>query len=141
VDININIDDMDFKQLAKSYLVQLAKDGKGCYGIEPEKFYLAPTYEKVGLPTSSQLAARVEGRSSLARLGLVVHMTAPTIHSGYGENNPGIVTLEIYNYGPFVIKVVPGKTSICQLIIEKVASLPTLRGPTKTFTEQSSPKG
>lgn len=85
----------------------------------------------------------MEGRSTAARLGLVVHMTAPTIHSGYGataDKGPGIITLEIYNYGPFKICVTPGRTYICQLIFEAVKTIPSPRKTTKTFTGQRSPK-
>lgn len=137
INISIDLDNFNYKNLAEPYQKEVAKDTKGRYVIEPEKFYLAPTFEKVHLPENSQLAARVEGKSSLARLGLVIHMTAPTIHCGYG---PGIITLEIYNYGPFSLCVTPGKTFLCQLIIESVKSIPTERNQRK-FTQQKSPKG
>jgi dCTP deaminase len=39
------------------------------------------------LPHTARLAARVEGKSSLARLGLGVHVTAPTIHAGFGASD------------------------------------------------------
>lgn len=136
VNVNIDIDDFDFRTLASTYLQKVKKNRTGKYVIEPGVFYLAPTYEKIGLPTHSKLAARVEGKSSLARLGLVIHMTAPTIHCGYG---PGIITLEIYNYGPFPITVTPGKSLICQLIIEQVTSEPKERHG--KFQYQKSPKG
>jgi len=137
VGLSINIDEYDFKKLANSYLQELNKNEAGNYIIEPNIFYLAPTYERIGLPRESKLAARVEGKSSLARLGLVIHMTAPTIHCGYG---PGIITLEIYNYGPFSIIVTPGISLICQLIIECVTSEPRERYQRK-FMKQKSPKG
>ena len=137
VDVRVNIDSFHFMKLAEPYLQQVAKESSGSYIIEPEKFYLAPTYEKVCLPINSKFAARVEGKSSLARLGLVVHMTAPTIHCGFG---PGIITLEIYNYGPFPLVVTPGKSLICQLIIECVKTIPTERTQRK-FTRPKSPKG
>lgn len=66
------------------------------------------------------LAARIEGRSSFARLGLAVHMTAPTIHSTFR----GHITLEIRNFGPFPLAVKPGQTRICQLIFEGLKSMP-----------------
>ena len=53
------------------------------------------TAEYVELPIDSRIAARVEGKSSLARLGLGVHITAPTIHAGF----PGQIRLEIVNHG------------------------------------------
>jgi dCTP deaminase len=136
VSVNIDIDNFDFQPLAHSYLREIHKNASGKYVIEPRTFYLAPTYEEIQLPRHSKLAARVEGKSSLARLGLVIHMTAPTIHCGYG---PGIITLEIYNYGPFPIAVTPGKSLVCQLIVECVTTEPKERHG--KFQHQKSPKG
>lgn len=136
VRVSVDIDNFDFHALANSYLQEIKKNRSGKYVIEPEVFYLAPTYEKIGLPTRSKLAARVEGKSSLARLGLVIHMTAPTIHCGYG---PGIITLEIYNYGPFSIAVTPCESLVCQLIVECVTTEPKERRG--KFQYQKSPKG
>lgn len=137
VDVRIDIDNFDFIDLASNFMHEVNKENNGKYIIKPGIFYLAPTFEKIGFPTDSKLAARVEGKSSLARLGLVIHMTAPTIHCGYG---PGIITLEIYNYGPFPIMVTPGKSFICQLIIECVKTKPKERVNRK-FTGQKTPKG
>ena len=49
------------------------------------RFVLAWTVEKVRLPHTARIAARVEGKSSLARIGLGIHVTAPTIHAGFGH--------------------------------------------------------
>lgn len=88
------------------------------------------------LPISGKLAARVEGRSSLARLGVSVHMTAPTIHCGFS----GHIFLEVSNSGPFNLKIRPRKTPICQLIFEQVSSEPS--GELDTyFVEQNVPTG
>ena len=51
---------------------------------KPGQFMLAYTIQKICFPHSSRIAARVEGKSSLARLGIGVHVTAPTIHAGFG---------------------------------------------------------
>ncbi len=53
------------------------------FSLESGKILLAYTKETLALPTHSRLAARVEGKSSLARLGIGVHITAPTIHAGF----------------------------------------------------------
>ena len=66
------------------------------------------------------LAARIEGKSSRARFGLLVHFTAPTIHAGWS----GRITLEIMCLGKNPLKLYPG-LPICQLIIEEVAGTPT----------------
>ena len=52
----------------------------------------------------------------------------------------GIITLEIFNHGPFSIDVTPGVTRICQLILEQVASEPEERD-SRTFKGQKNPKG
>ena len=79
---------------------------------------LAQTREKIKSNPQARLAARVEGRSSLARIGLIVHLTAPTIHAGFEGN----ITLEIINFGPFHLRLVPRETRICQLIFERLES-------------------
>jgi dCTP deaminase len=83
------------------------------YLLIPDKLVLGWTVERLELPIHSRLAARVEGKSSLARLGLGVHITAPTIHSGFG--NP--IRLEIINHGVVPIRLRVGMR-ICQLIFE-----------------------
>ena len=57
--------------------------GMDVYILEPKAFVLGWTEENLTLPTHSRLAARVEGKSSLARLGIGVHVTAPTVHAGF----------------------------------------------------------
>ena len=58
------------------------------YELKPRSFVLGFTREIVQLPVQSRIAARVEGKSSLARVGLGVHVTAPTIHAGFGVEIP-----------------------------------------------------
>ena len=62
----------------------------------------------------------VEGKSSLARIGLAVHVTAPTIHSGFRAPS---IQLEIINHGPLPIKL-RNNMPICQLIFEKTLGMP-----------------
>ena len=85
--------------------------------LKPNAFALAYTVERVKLPLN--LAARVEGKSSVARWGLSVHQTAPTIHAGFHGN----IRLEIANVGPFVCGLTPSM-QICQLVIEELKSPP-----------------
>jgi dCTP deaminase len=85
----------------------------GGYPLIQNKLVLGWTIERVRLPAYSRIAARVEGKSSLARLGLGVHITAPTIHSGF--NYP--IRLELYNHGGAPIRLRYGM-KICQLIFE-----------------------
>jgi dCTP deaminase len=92
------------------------------YVLTPGKLVLAKTLERVELPIIQEapcLAARIEGRSSYARCGMLVHFTAPTIHAGF----VGTITLEIINLGPLAITLAPG-APICQLIVEQVDGMP-----------------
>ena len=87
------------------------------------------------IPTGGgALAARVEGKSSYAGCGLLVHFTAPTIHAGFA----GTITLQLINLGPANISLYPGKP-ICQLIVETVAGVP-FRNDSQ-FQGQSQPGG
>lgn len=61
------------------------------YTMQPGEFLLASTVERVTLPTT--VAARVEGKSSLARVGLSVHVTGGFIDPGFS----GQITLEMVN--------------------------------------------
>jgi len=94
----------------------LTKEG---YVLAPNAFILAWTHEKINLPSHSRIAARVEGKSSLARLGLAVHVTAPTIHAGF----EGPIQLELCNHGLFSIRLTPDMP-ICQLIFEMTFGTP-----------------
>jgi dCTP deaminase len=89
-------------------------DAKKGFDLPVKQLILGWTAEYVNLPYDSRLAARVEGKSSLARLGLGVHVTAPTIHAGFD----GQIRLEIVNHGPLPITLKPGMR-ICQLIFEQ----------------------
>jgi dCTP deaminase len=92
------------------------------YVLQPNRLVLGRTLERIALPIvadGQSLAARVEGKSSYARCGLLVHFTAPTIHAGFS----GTITLELINLGPCNIALYPG-TPICQLILEQVYGVP-----------------
>ena len=105
-------------------LLNFMKDNLGAseYGIFANKCWPAFMHYFKFVPcfVNSRLAARVEGRSSYARLGLVVHMTAPTIHAGFS----GHIVLEMMNFGPFPLKIDPGRTLLCQLIFEELGDDP-----------------
>lgn len=105
----------------QQYAIPLVPEADGSFILPPQQFAVGMTRESVGLPTRARLAARVEGRSSLARLGLAVHLTAPTIHAGFH----GPIVLEMFNFSPYHLRLVPGKVAICQLIFEKVSRTPS----------------
>lgn len=70
--------------------------------LHPGEFVLGSTYEFVKLP--EDIAARLEGKSSLGRLGLLTHSTAGFVDPGF----QGHVTLELSNVATLPIKLWPG---------------------------------
>ncbi|MEN6575666.1 MAG: dCTP deaminase [Phycisphaerales bacterium] len=111
--------------------------GDDPYPLKPHQFILGRTLERVELPVDRgppHLAARIEGKSSRARCGLMVHFTAPTVHPGW----VGPLTLEMINLGPQTIILRPGM-AIAQLIIEEVRGEVFLN-PSQ-FHGQSTPEG
>jgi dCTP deaminase len=116
-----------YSELARQFQV----DAKEPYVLKPKSFVLAWTAEKVSIPTKSRLAARVEGKSSLARLGVSIHVTAPVIHSGFIGN----IQLEIFNFGPHEIVLNKGMW-ICQLVFEQTSGTPE-RGYEGLFSGQT----
>jgi dCTP deaminase len=83
--------------------------------LHPGEFVLASTYEVVTLP--DDVAARLEGKSSLGRLGLLTHSTAGFIDAGFS----GHVTLELSNVATLPIKLWPGM-KIGQLCFFRLSS-------------------
>lgn len=70
--------------------------------LEPGEFALVHTKEIVRI--GQHLVGRVEGKSSLGRLGLFVHITAGYIDPGFSGN----ITLELFNASPYGLELVPG---------------------------------
>jgi len=83
--------------------------------LHPGEFVLGSTYELITLP--DDVAARLEGKSSLGRLGLMTHSTAGFIDPGFS----GHVTLELANVATLPIKLYPGM-KIGQLCFFRLSS-------------------
>lgn len=112
-------------------------DPAGGYTLNPNKFILGETLERIKLPIIPgvpALAARIEGKSSFARCGLLVHFTAPTVHAGWD----GKLTLEMIILGNTDIVLFTGM-KICQLILEEVKGTP-FPNPSQ-FHGQAIPSG
>lgn len=122
-----------FQDYAHDFTISAIKDRDGFYEVRTHEFLLAKTEEYIRLPKT--LAARVEGRSSLGRLGLAVHITAPTIHAAF----EGTITLEIYNHSPIPVILRPGM-KIGQLTFEEVSGMPEVPGE-RSFSGQTSSIG
>ena len=88
--------------------------------VRPLGFLLWPTREKVGTPKkNADLICFVDGKSTKARAGMVVHLTAPTIHSTWTGN----IVLEIVNLGPFDLVFQEGD-AVAQLTVCRITSPP-----------------
>lgn len=92
--------------------IDLSQDS---YKLKPNEFILGSTIEKINVPYD--LMARVEGKSSIARLGIMIHITAGYIDAGFTGN----ITLEIYNCSNKEFELFHGDT-ICQIAFETLSS-------------------
>ncbi len=81
-------------------LVEIGTDD--AFVLHPGEFVLGSTAERVALPTD--LVARLEGKSSLGRLGLLIHSTAGFVDAGWD----GYLTLELSNVANLPITLYPG---------------------------------
>ena len=107
------------------------------YKLKQNKFIIAWTFETIELCTNNgppYLAARIEGKSSNARCGVLIHFTAPTVHTGWR----GRLTLEMINLSPAAFLLTPGMY-IAQLILEEVKGEVELM-PSQ-FQNQTNPAG
>ncbi len=89
-------------------------EGEG-FILQPGEFALGSTLERVKVP--SDLVARVEGRSSIGRIAIVVHATAGFIDPGF----EGEITLELSNLGRCAVKLYPGMR-ISQVVFHTMKS-------------------
>jgi dCTP deaminase len=127
-------------------LVEVAEDEP--FIIQPREFVLAATLETITLP--DDIVARVDGKSSLGRLGLLIHATAGFVDPGW----TGRLTLELSNVAKIPIAVRPGMR-ICQISFlrlstpaERLYGSPGLgskyqgqTGPTASQIHQDFPRG
>jgi dCTP deaminase len=98
-----------------TYMESVRIEEEGSFIIHPNEFALATTYETVKIP--NDLVARVEGRSSMGRLGITMHVTAGYIDPGF----EGKITLEISNIGKMPVALYPGQR-VCQIVFETMTS-------------------
>ncbi|KZX12033.1 dCTP deaminase [Methanobrevibacter filiformis] len=98
-----------------SYMENIYIKDDESFIIHPNEFALATTYETVKIP--DDLVARVEGRSSMGRLGITMHVTAGFIDPGFH----GKITLEISNIGKMPVALYPGQR-VCQIVFETMTS-------------------
>ncbi len=110
-------------------------DGEA-FTMQPGEFVLAATHEKLEL--ADDVMARLEGRSSLGRLGIIVHSTAGLFDPGWVGN----ATLELGNLGRMPVKLYPGMR-ICAFTFEQLSSpssMPYRIKPANKYAGQDGPE-
>jgi dCTP deaminase len=104
IDVKVDMEDL-------TELIVVPEDG--VFMLHPGEFVLGSTLERVAVP--DDLVARIEGKSSLGRLGLIIHSTAGFIDAGFD----GHVTLELTNIATLPITLYPnmkiGQVSFMQM--------------------------
>jgi dCTP deaminase len=101
-----------FKDVAR--LVEIDEETTP-FVVQPGEFVLGVTLEKIKI--GDDIVARVEGRSSLGRLGIIIHSTAGFVDAGF----EGTITLEITNINRMPVALYPGMR-VCQLAFEELSS-------------------
>lgn len=95
IDVRQNLEDL-------TELIEMAPDDDRPFILHPGEFVLGSTAERIKLPTD--IVGRLEGKSSLGRLGLLIHSTAGFIDAGWD----GHITLELSNIATLPITLYPG---------------------------------
>ena len=107
---------IDPRENAREDLMSLIEIGDGnSFIIHPGEFVLSSTKEYIRIP--DDLVARLDGRSSWGRLGIVIHSTAGSIDPGFEGN----LTLEIANIAKVPVCLWPG-TKICRITFDTLTS-------------------
>ncbi|NLM17147.1 MAG: dCTP deaminase [Candidatus Riflebacteria bacterium] len=115
--------DLDFKAATKGILIP---EGESIT-LLPGQTMLGITKERVAIRNG--LAGWLEGRSRFARVGLLIHISASFMQPGINNHQ----VLEISNFGPIPLKLVPG-TAVCQMIFQRCEEPGVYQG---VFAEQN----
>jgi dCTP deaminase len=116
-------DQADYKDISR------LTEAKNKFVLQPNQMVLGITQEKLKL--SNNLCGWIEGRSSIGRMGLTVHITAGFIQPGV--NNKQV--LEIFNSAPIPLALHPG-IAICQIVFQTTEGRASYNGK---FQGQESP--
>jgi dCTP deaminase len=132
---SIRLSRFNYRELAKTNLEVVQPDADGLITLRPQTFYLADISVYTRLPPN--IAMHVQGKSSLARLGIGVHVTAPHAHAGWS----GRLALEIFNYGAYNVEVCQGD-KFAQLSFWRVEDPVAVQDvPTQQFSNQAGADG
>lgn len=133
---HINIPFIDLKKPIPAHLIkqQTIKDNE-YFILSPYDFVLGITLERIEL--SDSIAGRLEGRSSLGRLGIIVHSTSALFHAGFR----GHPVLELGNIGTMPIALYPAMR-ICHFSFETLSSpaeIPYYKNKRSKYVHQTKP--
>lgn len=106
------------------------------FTLHPNEFCLAMTHEHIEMPDT--LVGSLEGRSSIGRMGVIVHSTAATIDAGFRGN----ITLELANMGMIPVMLYPGMR-ICSISFEQLTSpaeIPYYKKKSAKYSGQKKPE-
>lgn len=129
--LQLNIARMNYGAISRKYLIPpprekdapegaLVVSREDCVIMRPHSFVLWQTKEIVGTPAERpEFVCFIDGKSTRSRTGLVVHLTAPTIHAGWSGN----VTLEMANCGPLHLVLHEGDP-VAQMTVAQITSPP-----------------
>ncbi|MEM7244587.1 MAG: dCTP deaminase [Acidobacteriota bacterium] len=112
---NLAVIDVNEKDPFDGRIDEYEVDEETGFVLQPGDFALGSTFERVQVP--ADLVARVEGRSSIGRLAVVVHATAGFIDPGF----QGHITLELSNLGRCPVRLYPGMR-ISQIVFHTMTS-------------------
>lgn len=119
-------------------IMEEVKIGDGApFILQPKSFVLTTTKEDFSI--SNDLMARLDGRSTLARLGVIIHLTAARFDPGW----KGKGVLELGNLGIMPVVLYPGVTRICALTFETLSSpveTPYLKQKDHKYAKPKSPQ-
>ena len=106
---------IDTKKPVNDIMEEVYVKDDGSFVLHPGSFALALVSEKTGVDNNH--VGRLEGKSSLGRLGLIIHTTSGFLDAG----NCLRLTLELFNASPLPIKLYPGM-KIAQIAFEELSS-------------------
>lgn len=111
----ISVIDVDRGLRGQDPMAEYAVPEGEAFILQPKAFALGATAERVKIP--DDLVGWLDGRSSLARIGLMVHATAHTLEPGWN----GVITLEFFNAGNVALALRPGMR-VCAVSFEPLTS-------------------
>ena len=128
----LNVARMTYGTVSRQYMVSPPREAEVGDGLvfrredaiilRSHGFVVWQTEEVVGTPDENpKYICFINGKSTRSRTGLVVHLTAPTIHAGWSGN----ITLEMTNCGPLDLVLHAGD-AVAQLTVAKITQPPTL---------------